>query len=318
MSALTPPLNVSLRQLETLRLFARTKSVTETARLLGISQPAVSQTLKEIEGQFGFSLFVRERGRTRLTAETMAIQPELERIFTDMRQLRGKAEELRDVRGGSLSIATVTTFTGAVLPETIAAFRRERDQVRIRLDVYTAGEVVRNVLQEYADVGFAFLPIDDTGIAVHPILEIATICLLPAGHPLWDRDSVTIEDLTSGIVIAHGTRTPPGVMMRETLSEEKLARLEVLQTNNSSAALHLVQAGVAPALSHPLVLAFDTMRNIKPVRFEPEIRLTLAMLYPRSRPVPRLLRRFERVLRGKLQDYAETVTARGLYCKVLA
>ena len=116
-------MNLGRRQLETFRLFARTQSVTETARLMRVSQPAVSQTLKELETQFGFSLFVRSNGRTRLTLEANNVLPDVERLFAQMATLRGKAEELKDMRAGALSIASVPSFTARILPTALQAFR---------------------------------------------------------------------------------------------------------------------------------------------------------------------------------------------------
>ncbi|ANT63718.1 hypothetical protein AYJ57_24920 (plasmid) [Salipiger sp. CCB-MM3] len=310
-------MNMNLRQLETFRLFSRTQSVTETARLMRVSQPAVSQTLKELEGQLGFSLFVRSRGRTRLTQEARDLLPSVERIFVDMTVLRGKAEELRDLRGGSLSIATVTTFTAAGLPKAISAFRQERERVRMRLEVFSANEVVRQVRQEYADIGFAFQPFDEVGVASHPLLEMSMICLMPKDHRLAGRASVSAADLEGEVIVAHGNQSPPGVMLRESLRDE-VNTLDIMQTNQSTAALHLVQAGLGVALTHPMVLPFDPERRLHAAIFEPKVKLTLAMLYSRARPVPRLVQRFERHLRQCLVDYADEVTARGLDCRFVA
>jgi DNA-binding transcriptional LysR family regulator len=88
-------MNISIRQMETFRLFAQTRSVTETARILRISQPAISQTLKEVEAQLGFALSVRISGRTRLTDEAMLLLPQIEQVLMQMTALRNQAAELR-------------------------------------------------------------------------------------------------------------------------------------------------------------------------------------------------------------------------------
>ena len=308
-------MNLGFRQLETFRLFARTQNVTETARLLRISQPAVSQTLKEIEAQFGFQLFVRSNGRTRLTSEATAILPDVERLFAQMTSLRGKAAELKDTRAGQLSIAAVPTFTARILPQALSAFREERPQVKLRVEVYTAADVVRQIRQEYSDIGFAFLPVDEIGVAIEPLMKMSMICLVPHGHALATRSVLTAGDLEEDLVIAHGAQTPPGLVLRESL--RGTADLHMLDTNQSIAALHMVQAGLGIAFTHPLVLPFDPTGSVVAIPFQPAVSLTFALLYSRNRPVSRLILRFETHLRKAIGEFSEQMQAQGLECQVL-
>src|SRR5262245_2697359 len=116
----------SLRQLEVFRLLMRVRNVTEVARLLRISQPAISQALRSLEEDFGFELFARSGGRIIPTAEASAVLPEIERLFTHLSTLTSRVGELRDERAGSLSIATIPTLTNWLLPKAVAALRLER------------------------------------------------------------------------------------------------------------------------------------------------------------------------------------------------
>src|SRR5688572_2447914 len=123
-------MNLAFRHLETLQLFAQTRSVTETARLMNVTQPAVSQTLKDMELQLGFSIFVRVSGRTRLTEEAMQLLPRVERLLTQANSLKSYAVELRDARAGQLSVAAIPSLAGAIIPTAMARFRDERRHVR--------------------------------------------------------------------------------------------------------------------------------------------------------------------------------------------
>ncbi|PYE22597.1 LysR family transcriptional regulator [Rhizobium sp. PP-CC-3A-592] len=309
-------MNLGFRQLETFRLFARTQSVTETARLLRISQPAVSQTLKELEAQFGFSLFVRSNGRTRLTVEANSVLPDVERLFAQMTSLKGKAAEMKDARSGSLAIASVPSFTARILPTALNVFRAERTQVRLRLEVYTAADVVRQVRQEYCDIGFAFLPFDEAGVAVQPLMRMSMVCLVPRGHPLSSRTVITAADLENETVIAHGAQTTPGFVLRESLQSEA-GDLQVISTNQSIASLHMVQCGMGIAFAHPLVLPFDPQGLVVPIAYERAVPLTFAMLYSRNRPVSRLVVQFEAILRKMIAAFCRENTEKGLNCELL-
>ncbi|MGC3964657.1 MAG: LysR family transcriptional regulator [Rhodocyclaceae bacterium] len=309
-------MNLRWRQLEAFRLFARTQNVTETARLLHISQPAVSQMLKEVEEQVGFPLFNRSAGRTRLTSEALSLLPDVERLMAQMASLRGRAAELRDTQSGSLSIASVPTLFAELLPVALSTFRAEHDKVRLRVESYTASEVVRQIRQDTADVGFAFLPVDEIGVAVQPIMQMRVVCAMAKGHPLAGRTVVTPRDLDHELVIVQGAQTPPGMVLHESLQGEA-AGMRLLDTNQSIPALHMVRHGIGVALVHPLTLSQDVAGELVPVPFEPEITLTLGMIYSRQRAVPRVVIRFEKHLRASLHAFCADMTARGLVCEAL-
>ena len=309
-------MNIGLRQLETFRLFARTLSVTETARLMRVSQPAVSQTLKELEGQFGFALFVRSNGRTRLTFEANNVLPEIERLFAQMASLRGKAEELKDNRAGALSIASVPSFTARILPEAIKTFREARSQVKIRTEVHTASDVVRQIRQEYCDIGFAFMPLDEVGVSVQPILRMPMVCLVPADHRLARKKIITSADLMKETIIVHGPETTPGFILRESLGDD-VAGFQVLTTNQSVTSIHMAQSGLGIAFAHPLVLAHDPLGKVVPVPYERHVPLTFALLYSRNRPVSRTVLQFEAVLRKEIIGFAKELQLRGLESECL-
>src|ERR1700694_852598 len=71
----------NLRHLDVVRCVMEAGSVTEAARLLRVSQPAVGKTLAPGGDRLGFRLFTRDRGRLIATAEARALLPEIEKAF---------------------------------------------------------------------------------------------------------------------------------------------------------------------------------------------------------------------------------------------
>lgn len=306
-------MNLRWRQLEAFRLFARTQNVTETARLLHISQPAVSQMLKEVEEQVGFPLFNRSGRRTRLTSEGLALLPDVERLLAQMSSLRGRAAELRDSKSGALTIASVPTPFAELLPAALRSFREEYPKVRLRVDSHPASEVIAQIRQDRAHMGLAFQPVDEIGVAVLPLMQMAVVCAVPRDHPLASRELIRPADLESELVIVQNAQTPPGLMLHESLQGDTAA-MHILDTNQSTPALHMVRHGIGVALIHPLTLSLDILQDVTPVRFEPSIQLTLGMFYSRQRAVPRVVIAFEKHLRGAVREFCKVMQARKLHC----
>ncbi|WP_454857806.1 LysR family transcriptional regulator [Rhizobium binxianense] len=309
-------MNISIRQMETFRLFAQTRSVTETARILRISQPAISQTLKEIELQLGFALSVRIGGRTRLTDEAMLVLPQIEQVLVQMRTLRNQAVELRDARLGSVAIAAAPTLCAWVIPEAIERFRIERQHVRFRIESYSGSEVQQQVKHERVNLGFAFVESEENGVISEPMLRTSVVCLTPKGHPLSKEPAITLKMLKNETVIIPDRQTFAGFALRDRL-ESNTEGLDVLDTNRSISALHLVRHGLGVALTHPLVLHSEIHDEIEAIPFEPDIPVTLRLLYSRHRPVSRTVMRFVAKIKEVFVDVERDMRARNIPCEIL-
>ena len=90
---------MNLRQCEIFRAVMTTSSITEAADRLGITQPAVSKMLAQIERDLGFPLFLRERRRLVPTPEAQALFKEVERAFLGLEHLTRFARDLKERYG---------------------------------------------------------------------------------------------------------------------------------------------------------------------------------------------------------------------------
>lgn len=302
----------SLRQLEVFRLLMRVRNLTETARLLRISQPAVSQALRGLESDFGFELFARSGGRITPTDEATAILPEIERLFTQLSTINSRVGELRDERAGSLSIATIPTLTSWLLPRAVAALRRERPHAQIRIETAEQPSLVRQIKQEGVDIGFTFSPIMEPGVAVEPIFETRTVCLMLPDHALASRKALRAKDFVGHPLITLGPMTPPGLLLREALEREQHVDLDMIETNAASAAIGLVRERVGIALMDVVALYSGYGSELVVIPFEPEIPLVLTAVYSRNRPVARIVVRFLAHIRTVVDELVVDLEARGL------
>ena len=288
---------VTLRQFEVFRLIMQTRNLTEAARLLRVSQPAVSQTLKELEAQLGLTLFVRIGSRISPTGEARTLLPEAERLLGQLATVQSRAAELRDSSAGALLLASMPNVAACILPGAIATFAQERPRVHIRLNAHIIREVVRQVRQEGADLGFVYAPVDDPAVAVEPILRMTMVCVMPNDHRLAAKASLDINDLADELVILLDPVNSPGLQLRQRLDEAGVRLERVLETNLAFAALGLVRSGLGVFVTDPVVLLAGVGENLALREIVPALPVTLAAIYARQRPVPRPAVRFMAHLR---------------------
>ena len=310
-------LQPSVRHLEMFRLLMRTGSLTETARMMRVSQPAISQSLRELEGQLGFELFLRGKGQIRPTDEALDLVPEIDRLFAQVSSLSSRVSELRDSRAGKIAISTIPVMATSIIPPAIVAFRRDRPRAKILLESLPTNEVVDHVRQEITDVGFIVQPIEETAIRVEPLFRTSFCCLLPEGHPLGVRKAISTEDLLDTPVITLSTQTPPGLFLQEELRRRDPESFFAIETNNANAATALVRSGAGLAIIDPLPL-LDVERPRVIVRpFEPASPVTVTALFSRNRTLPRIGSQFMQRIREALSHGAAVLKALGVSAETI-
>jgi len=147
----------SLRSLELFSTLMLTRSLTETAKRIGITQPAASLALKELEAQTGLSLFQRSRQRIVPTPQAEALLPHIERLLAQAEAVQRRITTLQDTSVSTLQIACIPSFGSTLLPQAIAGFKRKNRHLQIRVDVQHFARVLDLVDHDTTELGFAYI-----------------------------------------------------------------------------------------------------------------------------------------------------------------
>lgn len=144
-------------QLKALVAVADHGSIHAAARVLCVSQPAITKAIRDLEAELGLNLLVRQARGARLTQEgrvlllrARSIVRELERAEEDIATLKGH-------RGGRLVIG-VTPLAGlTILPETFARFRRAWPEVELNFFEFTSDQIYENLKNGTLDLALGAL-----------------------------------------------------------------------------------------------------------------------------------------------------------------
>jgi DNA-binding transcriptional LysR family regulator len=154
------------QQLVYLREVERSGTFTEAALRLGISQPALSQSLAELERRIGLPLF-EARGRRRVLTEAGR---EAVRFATDLlgraAEFRAWTDDYREGGQGTLTVGMIDAASLYALPGAVRAFREESPEVRLRLVVDTSGALVERLERYELDLAFVVGPAPSDLVAV--------------------------------------------------------------------------------------------------------------------------------------------------------
>ncbi|MDR3292550.1 MAG: LysR family transcriptional regulator [Clostridiales bacterium] len=167
-----------LINLELYRVFytvAKCGSLTKAAHELFISQPAVSQSVKQLEQQIGGTLFIRTGKGMELSYEGNIIYGYIEKALNLIDTAEDKFEQTKDLDIGSFTIGANDTLCKNYLLKHICEFYKRYPNVNIKVTNRTTVDTINLLKGGKADIGFVNLPIDETGLDVKVCFDINDI-----------------------------------------------------------------------------------------------------------------------------------------------
>lgn len=186
---------MNIAQLTTFVAVVDHGSFSEAARVLGLSQPAVTMQIQALEADIGATLLDRGYRRVSLTEAGQVLLPYARRVIGELDEARSSIALLSDSISGRISVAASTTPGQYLLPRALGAFLGINPEVGVTLHVYDSAEVVARVESGEADLGMTGAEVHGARVLYEPLGtdKLALIC--PAGHPLADREVATFLEI---------------------------------------------------------------------------------------------------------------------------
>jgi DNA-binding transcriptional LysR family regulator len=153
------PLSIHFQQLTYLREVERAGTFTEAARRLHVSQPALSQSLAELERRIGLPLF-EARGRRR---ELTEVGREAARFASEVlgrtAEFQQWVSSYREGGAGTLTVGMIDAASLYALPDAVREFREAHPEVRLQLIVDTSSALMERLQRYELDLAFVVAPV---------------------------------------------------------------------------------------------------------------------------------------------------------------
>ena len=190
---------LTFRQLGLVAAVVEHGQLSLAADQLGVTQPAASRTLADMERILGVPLFER---RTRGMVPTDMGRTFARRAANVLREMGAGLEEVSQIADGLSGTVAVGAVTGAAvgyLVPAIRAFRDEAPGVEVEIETGMSDELVRGLLSGQFDLVMARLPaaLDPRGFEMVTAAEEQVAFICRAGHPLLDLSETALADLAS-------------------------------------------------------------------------------------------------------------------------
>jgi LysR family transcriptional regulator of abg operon len=187
---------MKIKQLHLFVAVVESKSIHRAASVLGISQPAVSMVIRELEAMYGGSLLIRKTKGVEVTALGALLHRRGRAILADLDRVGEEMARLQSERGGVVSIGVSSVIACTVLPDALLRFREKMPNIQVRIsEVWGRDALIDGLVGGEFDFAMVltapyFYPLPDD-IEKLAEIEIPLILGARAEHPLASSKSVT-------------------------------------------------------------------------------------------------------------------------------
>jgi len=180
---------------------ANHRSFTRAAAALHVSQPALSQQVRQLEESLGTTLFDRSGRTTRLTDAGEVYLRYAKRAAQELQEAKRAIDDLGDLSRGSLRVGVTPTFTSYLVGPLVEAFHGRYPNITLVVREIAQEAMEELLLADEVDVGIAFDNGHHLDLEAQALLVETLALVVGKQHPLATTASIGLEALNSESLI---------------------------------------------------------------------------------------------------------------------
>jgi DNA-binding transcriptional LysR family regulator len=232
-----------LRQMEIFRAVMTTGSVSGAAKLLFVSQPAISRSIAYTEQKLGLVLFERSSGRLVPTPEAYQLLREVNTVYHSAIRVNELAFELATRSSGTLDLSANPCLGVSIMPEIISEFVTQNPDIKIRYRTSLSADMPMELLSKKVDLAVCALPLEHPNLHVAPLCKGQMVCILPTDHPLNKKQVLSLADVAAYPLVSYQTDSPFGLILAQEFERAGLEFRAGISVQRSDQACALVRRG---------------------------------------------------------------------------
>ncbi|MCL5075773.1 MAG: selenium metabolism-associated LysR family transcriptional regulator [Chloroflexi bacterium] len=298
---------LSLNALKVFLLVAAERNFSAAARRLGLSQPAISAQIRNLEAHFGQKLLERSGRWVNLTVAGERLLRYSSQIMALVEETEQSMAELRGASFGTLTIGASTIPGEYVLPSLIGLFQERHPQVEIHLDVADSHEIVERLLKRRFDLAVIGAPLEPERLLLEPFVTDEIVLVCAPTHPLAARDKITTDELKEYPFILRERGSGTRQIVEQALAAKGIRGRDlkaVVELGSTGAVKTAVEAGLGLSFLSRYALEEESASgHLKVIEMENlVIKRTLYLALEQGRPHTPLVEMFRRFLLSSQVD----------------
>ena len=250
----------TLRQFAAFLRVARLGSFARAAEALGMSQPALSQAISQMEGMLGTRLFERTTRSVRLTPAGALLVPHAEAIIASVEDAVSAVRRQGAALRPRISVGALPSHATVFLADILRLFRQRYPAAEVTVTDGTSDVLYAGIESGHIDIALASRLRDRDSLRFRALFRERFALVMPRNHPLARRAQVTWDEVVSQDFIAFPAGSAGYEALHDGLERAGLILRPVMSLAQSATVLKMVEAGVgvtalpmlgAPKHDHP-------------------------------------------------------------------
>jgi len=297
---------MKLRHIEVFHAIMQVGTISGAARLLNVTQPAVTKVLRHCEMQLGLALFVRQKGRLLPTPEAKRLFHEVEKIQRDIQAVRRVASSLKEQVEETVRVMATPTLSLSVLPPALGRWQARFPQAGCRLASRHTKELVNALLLGECDFALSLQDPFHPAVQTEVLARGPLAAIAPAGTwPVADSGRPLPVSGLPAMVIGLPDDDPLGAALEEAALEADQPLGSRIVVETYQVARTLVENGLGVAIIDPFTAASCHPLRVQARPIEPAIEVELVLLRAGDAPLSHAAGRLVQSVREAAQGLLE-------------
>lgn len=276
-------MNYTLRQLRVFVAVARQGSFSQAGQLIGLSQSAVSHSIKELEGEMGIRLLDRTTREVLLTEAGEQLASRLERMLEELNTTLLDVRSYGQQRSGTVRVAASQTISAHLMPQCLAASQHHFPDIKVLLRDRPQQWVLQSIRNAEVDFGIVIGPLAAEDLECEAILDEPFLLLCRQDDPLASVRTVRWQMLNQRLLVLQDYASGSRVLIDEALRLQQVQAEIVQEIGHPATLFPMVEAGIGISILPALALPLPQGRPLLVRRMEPEINRTIMLVRRKNR-----------------------------------
>ncbi len=295
-------MKITFRQIDAFKTVVQTGTVTETARLLGISQPAVSRLLSDLESEVGFELFGRSGRNLKATQEALLLVEEVRRALSGLEQIKIKAQAIKQFKHAQLRLISTPAFSTLIAPKLVRDFAERQPDAMVSLEIQSTDVAVEWMVSQGFDFGIGPTNIVNPTVESLPLAQSRSICVFPKGHRFEKFDRISMKDLSNESFVSYLSGSQFRHEVDQMFDKAGVKRVLQYEARTTDAICRLVAEGLGVSLIVTMGDFDDTVNDFMSAPFEFDIPFSGTLIWSRHKPVSAVANDFLEMVRENFSE----------------
>ncbi|WP_429843896.1 LysR family transcriptional regulator [Brevibacillus sp. FIR094] len=275
-------------------------SYSKAAQKLHISQPSLSNAIKNLEQEVGSPLLERNTRKMELTDAGKILYQKSLLLLSQMNMLKKEMEEVKLTGSGDLIIGIIESVKHWI-PKVIREYQKRFPSINIKLIEVLSGKAVKESLRKYhTHLLITNQFIDEEDIESFPLYDERLMLVLHKDHPLAEKESIRLKDLASEpfIISTEGFQTREDILTA--FSFEQVNPQIKFEIERFETALTLVRENLGVTIIPENYLSGSTDASlVRKTIDSPALERTVYLAYLKNRYLAPAVQAFLEEVRGK-------------------